>query len=376
MPDRDYRLIIITIRTNQVATNPGPIFLKKNMSRMSELCPLIIFCFLSVLFFYAKGGKSQPESLMTLLDDLISNRSPRRSSGNLREQIVISQIDLLLAELQSKVVGNIAAQKFLFKAGRFGLPSFDNLKFSNNYIASYDNRLKHPVWSLEHLTDSLMKVYNIQRKRHTFFVDRTMHEYFRSAEIDYRFTGLDRGHLVPACDNVANARWVDQSYYLSNVVPMAPNINRGPWARLESYVTHVARHSKNIYIVTGTLYMPINPGYSSKTESMSYRMIGQNRVSVPTHMYKVFVSETHQGHLIMEAFLMPNDDKINRYTHLREFKIDIDQNLPEIEKNAGVTIFDALDRHRLLKPSTLQYGFDEYIQETLKRVSTSKQQKA
>lgn len=344
------------------------------MSSVSKISPLIVFCLSSALLSSSTDVESQLESLMALLVDLISNLSPRRWPSDDLEEQCSTQIDLLLAELQSRIVGNIAAQKFLFKASRFGLPSIDNLKFSNNYIVSYDNRLKQPVWSLEHLTDSLMKVFNVARKRHAFFVDSTIHEYFRSAEVDYRFTGFDRGHLVPACDNVANARWVDQSYLLSNVVPMAPNINRGPWARLEGYVTHVARHSKNIYIVTGTLYLSTTSlPYWPRTSRMSYRVLGYNRVSVPTHLYKVLVSETHQGQLMMEAFLMPNTNEVNRYTHLRDFKIDVERNLPEIEEAAGLTIFDTLDRGRVTKPGTLQYGYDEYIEESLRRVATIKQ---
>lgn len=317
------------------------------------------------------GNQAKPNSLIELLDEMISNRTQK--SVSIEEEYIPIQIDMLLAELQSKIVGNVAAQKFLFKAARFGLPSSDNLKFSNNYIISYDNRLKHPVWSLEHLTDSLMRVFNVPRDRHTFYVDMTFHEYFRSADTDYRFTGFDRGHLVPACDNVANARWVEQSYYLSNIVPMAPNTNRGPWARLESYVTHVARHSKNMYIVTGTLYLAPSRRFGRPQQHLSYRVLGRNRVSVPTHMYKVFVAESHVGPLIMQAFLMPNDDRIGRYVHLKEFIIDVDKKLSSIEEAAGFKIFDALDKATAIKPNTLLYGFDEYIGESLKRVSISKQ---
>lgn len=171
------------------------------------------------------------------------------------------RVSLLFAELQLQLrYRTIEEKRFLGEASRFGLPGFDNLIFRSNFIASYDNRLKQPVWVLEHLKHERMTLVNAKKNpRYTFSPDWSIHRYFRSRDHDYRYSDYDRRHLAPVCDNMAFQWMLDESFLFSNVAPQVPNLNQGGciWTRLEGYVLYLARRSKNIHIVTGTLQPPV-----------------------------------------------------------------------------------------------------------------------
>lgn len=250
------------------------------------------------------------------------------------------------------------ARAFYEDAVVYGLPSTDNLKLSENYILSYDRRLKHPVWVLEHLTGDQMRQQKGDRKLCWFKADETIHEYFRSTNDDYMASGYDRGHMSPASDNMAEQRIMDQSFSLSNTAPQLPGLNRGAWVRLERYIQHSARKSKNIYIVTGAVYLPVK---TKNGFEVRYKVIGRNKVAVPTHFYKVWLREDDSAKLYLEAFLMPNSFNVTKETPLEKFRFDVGK-LPVIERAAGVIFFDKLNRNKVIKPTKLQCGYvDEKI---------------
>lgn len=267
------------------------------------------------------------------------------------------QIELILAELQAYLVGNAEAQEFFRKATVYGIPSSDNLKFYENFILSYDNRLKQPVWSLEHLTERHFRDRTAIRtaRRDPFFPDMTLHKYFRINYRDYKKTNYYRVQFAPACDNRVKQQFLDRSYLNSNTAPQTPNINRIGciWNRLESYVTFLGWRTRNLYVVTGALYESHSDRKYSK-----YRMIGSNRITVPTHFYKVLLYEERNGALLMEAYVVPNSMQVWENERLEQFRFEIDR-LDILERLTGLKYFDLLDRSWILKPIGLQYRFQE-----------------
>lgn len=250
-----------------------------------------------------------------------------------------------------------AEHKFLAGALRFGLPSSDNLKLCENFVLSYDRRLKHPIWVLQHLTPERVRGNEpVDGGLSSFYSNETLHEYFRSTNDDYLGSGYDRCHMSPACDDMADRRWMDQSFCLTNIAPQLPGLYRGPWRLLEKYVDHLARRSRNMYIVTGTAYQPME-----KAQTITYRLIGENRVSVPTHFYKVWVREDVRGKLSMEGFLLPNIREIKENFLLAPFRIDIDKDLSSIERSTGLIFFDKLDRSKAEKPVSFQERFIDKV---------------
>ena len=106
---------------------------------------------------------------------------------------------------------------------------------------------------------------------------------------------------------------------MSNMSPQKPAFNRGIWKDLEALVRNFAIIERRIVVVTG----PILPKEKTVT-------IGANKVTVPTHYYKVIFDLTSPQKMI--AFILPNEgnDKL-----LREFAVSVDA----VEKATGLNFF-------------------------------------
>lgn len=140
---------------------------------------------------------------------------------------------------------------------------------------------------------------------------------------DYKASGYDRGHLVPAADMAFSTGAMEQTFVYSNISPQARDFNTGIWRELEENVRIWAQRFKKLYIITG----PVLPD-SGKGR------IGENRVTVPSAFYKVILdlSEPQQKAV---AFLIPNEVT---YKPLYDFVVSIDQ----IEEQTGLDFFPEL----------------------------------
>lgn len=314
------------------------------------------------------------ESASDTLADLILRRScspnssiieqSLNSAGGSKQSIDENQdqtnVELMFAELQASLLASEGAQEFFRKVTRFGLPSSDNLLFRENHVLSFDNRLRHPNWVLEHLSDSDVKSMNaVRHRQHMFSPNMTLHEYFRITNDDYKYSGYSRSHLSPVCNNRACLITIDQSFCLSNVAPQVLNLNEGycPWSRLEKYVLFLATQSMNSYLITGTLYLA-NKSHplarrGGERQVVSYKVISSKR----THFYKVVLTESYGGVFTIEAFLVPNSNKVSEGEKIERFRISVDRELPRLEKAAGLRLFDLLDRNIVAKPNKLRFEY-------------------
>ena len=87
---------------------------------------------------------------------------------------------------------------------------------------------------------------------------------------DYKNTGFDRGHMVPAADS-SNADQMSETFFMTNMTPQFPNVNRIAWKNLEVSV----RNMPFKWVVTGAYYENYN------------NVIGTHKVPVPTALYKI-----------------------------------------------------------------------------------------
>jgi DNA/RNA endonuclease G (NUC1) len=87
---------------------------------------------------------------------------------------------------------------------------------------------------------------------------------------DYTNTGYDRGHMVPAA-NSNDDKQMSETFFMTNMTPQEPTVNRTPWRLLEVAV----RDMKFKYVVTGAIYENYN------------KVIGIRKVPVPTQLYKI-----------------------------------------------------------------------------------------
>ena len=88
---------------------------------------------------------------------------------------------------------------------------------------------------------------------------------------------------------------------------------RNYWKYLELFVRNLRYKFKNVYIVTGPLYLP-QKALNSEEMIVNYNVIGNNFVAVPTHFFKVVLVEEHSEQYKIAAFVLPN----------KEIKEDVD----------------------------------------------------
>jgi DNA/RNA endonuclease G (NUC1) len=64
--------------------------------------------------------------------------------------------------------------------------------------------------------------------------------------------GIDRGHMTRSFDRTSGTLDNARTFYFSNVVPQAADLNQGPWAILEDSLGNLARlWNKEVYIIVG-----------------------------------------------------------------------------------------------------------------------------
>jgi endonuclease G len=194
-----------------------------------------------------------------------------------------------------------------------------------NWAAQYRTDIKGTEYVVEHVNAD--DVTGAAQRKDDFRSDPAVPAQHRVELADYAVAGYDRGHLSPAAANTQSSAVMSESFYLTNMVPQVPNLNRGVWLRLELRVRDLVRlHKKELYVVTGAIY------------ASGYEKIGRG-VAVPTHMFKVIV-DAKAGKGI--AFLFPNKlgTKISQST-LMQYATTI----TEVEKVSGINF------HPLLPPT-------------------------
>ena len=64
--------------------------------------------------------------------------------------------------------------------------------------------------------------------------------------------GIDRGHLVRSADRTAGSLDNAFTFYLSNIIPQAADLNQGPWANEENYLGDLGRDGTHeVYVIAG-----------------------------------------------------------------------------------------------------------------------------
>lgn len=116
---------------------------------------------------------------------------------------------------------------------------------------------------------------------------------------DYTHTGYDRGHIAPAGDMKWSEEAMNQCFYMTNMVPQEPTLNRGPWNKLEQKCRQRAMTDSAIIIISGPV---LGKGKSDIREYLSRR-----RIAVPQKLFKVIFSPYAERPRMM-GFIFPNDE--------------------------------------------------------------------
>lgn len=196
------------------------------------------------------------------------------------------------------------------------------------YTVSYNSNYKIANWVAYELTAKEAKSKKNERSN-KFVMDPAVKGASATNE-DYTRSGYDRGHLAPAGDMKWSAKAMRESFYLSNICPQKPGLNRGIWKELEEQARLWAMDNGALLIVTGPVI----------TDDM--KRLGKNRVAIPRSFYKVFGMLTEKGYKGI-AFIFENRDYKN--TSLKSMAIPVDS----VEKVTGIDFFPSLSEDQQKK---------------------------
>lgn len=186
----------------------------------------------------------------------------------------------------------------------------------SHFSLSYNEAYEQAEWvayvlKKEHMT------YD-DRKRPYFIED----PYVATKSADwrnYKGSGFDRGHLVPAGDRRFAKQAYDETFYTSNISPQDRAFNAGIWNRLEKQTRNWAKRYSTVYVFTGGV---LTKGLDE---------IGDEDVAVPTYFYKIIAKE-NKGTMEVLGFLMQG---IEQNKPLQRFVVPIDR----IEQLTGIDFF-------------------------------------
>ena len=192
----------------------------------------------------------------------------------------------------------------------------------DDFAVYYSPIDKKPIYTVERLNAEQFQGKH-PRRSNRFYEEARLPRSERALLTDYRGSGYDRGHNVPAGD-MHTEKGMAQSFSLANMMPQARLNNQGIWAKqVEEPTRHyVKRAHGDVYVFTGS--------------TGDLGSIGSNKVTIPSHLYKlVFDSSTKRAW----AFWIDNTNEAHMtppisYSELVE-RTGIDFHLPLIETNSS-----------------------------------------
>jgi endonuclease G len=199
------------------------------------------------------------------------------------------------------------------------------------YALGYDEDHEQSAWAFHVLTKAF--TYGEASRRGVSFKPDDKVSTSSALATDFTRTGYDRGHLVPSGDFKCCQDLMEDTFWVSNLIPQDPDCNRHTWNNLEQQTRNWSRKKNRLYVFTGPI---LEPGL---------KKIGQyNRISVPERLYKVifFLDESNIENSQVKAFLLPNKSELGPNFNL--FKASVD----EIEQASGLDFLaplpDALEK--------------------------------
>lgn len=148
-----------------------------------------------------------------------------------------------------------------------------------NFTSVYDKKNRYPYSVDWWLTKKMVTCKEPLKRKDKFKPDPSLAN-ITDLEDDYVGSGMDRGHMMPAADNLCGTQVEqDECFYFTNISPQYHSLNAGDWKSLETWSREKSKMVDSIHIWAGNL------GISKK--------IG--RISVPEICWKViYIKKTNE----------------------------------------------------------------------------------
>ena len=196
------------------------------------------------------------------------------------------KITMTLRELYKTLPGKLGYSR---KAISFFLCLITSSVLAQSYLpeAPKDTVIQYSAFTVgfsQHLQVPLWTAYEYQPKPSThqrtechFRVDR---RFFCFKPTAYEGMGYDRGHLCPAEDFSWSEKTLCETFYMTNIAPQHPQLNRYKWKDLETQIRFWGKDTTDTLIVVTGVYFDV------------YQSLGT--LVLPTHFYKIVYSRKNK----------------------------------------------------------------------------------
>lgn len=201
----------------------------------------------------------------------------------------------------------------------WGLPqvakSDANLICRRGYLLLHDNQAKIPTWVSWMVNPNT--VNGCTARVDAFQPDLSLAPNKRAVPADYTNSGYDKGHLANTVHQSSDPQLAFESFYMSNMSPQLPGMNRGLWKLLETATgAWVYSRQTQVIVYAGNIYDVNNS-----------KKIGKNQVVVPAALFKIIVDQRTGDHL---AFLFPHQENLGNDLSR------VQTTIAEIERYTGI----------------------------------------
>lgn len=181
--------------------------------------------------------------------------------------------------------------------------SQDTIRIINrNFTSIFSKSKKHPILVQWWLTKTMVNCKTPIPRKDNFKPDPKLPNETDIFD-DYVGSGYDKGHLMPAADNLCQTQEIqDECFYFSNIIPQPHYSNAGPWKKIEVLSRSLSKKKDSIFIWAGGVG--------------SVNTFGKNKVNVPIKTWKViYIKKTDE----FICYIFPNTNK--KITNVESLKV-------------------------------------------------------
>jgi endonuclease G len=177
-----------------------------------------------------------------------------------------------------------------------------------NYLSIFSKSKRYPVMIEWWVTKAKVTCKNPLKRKDNFKPD-PLSPTITNLINDYKGSGYDRGHMMPAADNLCQTQLVqDECFYFSNMIPQPHTLNAGSWKTLETETRLLSSQEDSIHVWCGGVG--------------SVKTFGPNKVAVPVKCWKViYIKKTKE----YRAYIFPNNTDKTELSKLKTSKEEVEK---------------------------------------------------